>query len=70
MSLRLPLAALLLALAAIDLAEPMRDLPLALAGAAVGVLLLASAAFDTFWVERRAERDRAIELSNSTPHSR
>jgi hypothetical protein len=70
MSFRLPLAALLLALAAIDMAEVHRDLPLAIAGAAIGVCLVLSEALDAFWLERRAERERAIELSNSRSHSR
>jgi hypothetical protein len=70
MSLRLPLAALLLALATIDLAEPHHDLPLAIAGAVIGVCLLLSDALDAFWFERRAAGERAIELSNSRSHSR
>jgi hypothetical protein len=70
MSLRLPLAALLLALATIDMAEAHRDLPLAVAGAVIGVCLLLSEALDAFWFERREKRERAIELSNSRSHSR
>jgi hypothetical protein len=70
MSLRLPLAAFLLALAAADLAQPAGDMPLAVAGAVIGILLLASDALDTLWLEPRAKRERAIELSNSQPHSR
>jgi hypothetical protein len=65
MSLRLPLAALLLALAAIDMAEVHRDLPLAIAGSAIGVCLVLTDALDAFWFERREKPVRAIELSNS-----
>ncbi len=70
MSFRLPLAALLLALAAIDMAEVHRDLPLAIAGAAIGICLVLTDALDAFWFERREKRERAIELSNSGSHSR
>jgi hypothetical protein len=70
MSFRLPLAALLLALATIDMAEVHRDLPLAVAGAVIGLCLLLSDALDAFWLERREARERAIELSNSRSHSR
>lgn len=70
MSLRLPLAALLLALAAIDMAEVHRDLPLAIAGAVIGICLVLSEALDILWLERLAARERAIELSNSRSHSR
>jgi hypothetical protein len=70
MSLRLPLAALLLALAAIDMAEVHRDLALAIAAAVIGVCLVLSEALDVLWLERLAARERAIELSNSRPHSR
>ncbi|HEV2549676.1 MAG TPA: hypothetical protein VGU20_20335 [Stellaceae bacterium] len=70
MSFLLPLAALLLALAAIDMAEIHRDLPLAIAGAAIGLCLLLTEVLDAFWFERRAAGERAIELSNSRSHSR
>ena len=70
MSFRLPLAALLLALATIDIGELHRNLPLAIAGAAVGLCLLFTDALDAFWFERREKRARAIELSNSRSHSR
>ena len=70
MSFRLPLAALLLALAAIDMAEVHRDLPLAIAGAVVGACLVLTDALDAFWFERREKRERAIELSNSGSHYR
>lgn len=70
MSFRLPLAALLLALATIDMAEVHRDPPLAIAGAVIGVCLLLSDALDAFWLERREARERAIELSNLRSHSR
>jgi hypothetical protein len=70
MGFRLPLAALLLALAMIDVAEVHRDLPLAIVGAVIGVCLLLSEALDAFWFVPRAKRERAIELSNSRSHSR
>jgi hypothetical protein len=70
MSCRLPLAALLLALATIDMAEPHRDLALAIAAVVVGVCLVLTDTLDAFWFERRAKRERAIELSNSRSHSR
>ena len=70
MSFRLPLAALLLALATIDMAEPHRDLALAIAGTVIGVCLLLSDVLDAFWFERQEKRARALELSNSRSHSR
>ncbi len=55
MSPRLALAMFLLAASSLDLAAGSRDLPLIVAGLAVGVALLATVALDALWRHRPAD---------------
>jgi hypothetical protein len=73
MGARLPLAALLLCLVGLDAAAGRPNLPLAAAGGVLGLALAVTVVLDALSSRLLARTDRtrarAIELSNSAPHS-